>query len=233
MSNIVKWLATSDAETMAKVRMEFSFSDGSAVQRTVTMADFLRAMCAIEAEQERRIEIGQIPRGFYDGVLVQNKEKSFDVLITVSTHLGVIYLFGVPKQVIFPDLLFLFQVRGGKVSASFCFALKSMDQEEIGPMSRLCHYPFGNVYDNGKICWGNTLLPNLDSMKDTESLIQAFFDAETNNDLYQNRIMEHPEFKEQSGLLEALKEMDTFPKEWLIETGKNLSSLSAAIRGGK
>lgn len=233
MSNIVKWLATSDAETMAKVRMEFSFSDGSAVQRTVTMADFLRAMCTIEAEQERRIEIGQIPRGFYDGVLVQNKEKSFDVLMTVSTHLGVIYLFGVPKQVIFPDLLFLFQVRGGNVSSSFCFALKSMDQEGIGPNSRLCHYPFGNVYDDGKICWGNTLLPSLDSMKDTESLIQAFFDAETNNDLYQNRIMEHPEFTEQSGLLEALKEMDTFPKEWLIETGKNLSGLSAAIRGGK
>ena len=30
-------------------------------------------------------------------------------------------------------------------------------------------------------------------IKDAEKLIQSFFDAETNNDLYQNRIVEHPE----------------------------------------
>ena len=104
MSNIVKWAAVSDEETFAKVRVEFSFGDGSAVQKTVTMADFIRAMSTIEAEQERCLEIGQIPNGFYDGVLIQNKEQSFDVIITVSAHLGVIYLFGVPKQVVFPDL---------------------------------------------------------------------------------------------------------------------------------
>ena len=70
-------------------------------------------MSTIEAEQERCLEIGQIPNGFYDGVLIQNKEQSFDVIITVSAHLGVIYLFGVPKQVVFPDLAFLFKVREG------------------------------------------------------------------------------------------------------------------------
>ena len=32
MSNIVKWAAVSDEETFAKVRVEFSFGDGSAVQ---------------------------------------------------------------------------------------------------------------------------------------------------------------------------------------------------------
>ena len=83
MSNIVKWAAVSDEETFAKVRVEFSFGDGSAVQKTVTMADFIRAMSTIEAEQERCLEIGQIPNGFYDGVLIQNKEQSFDVIITV------------------------------------------------------------------------------------------------------------------------------------------------------
>ena len=67
MSNIVKWAAVSDEETFAKVRVEFSFGDGSAVQKTVTMADFIRAMSTIEAEQERCLEIGQIPNGFYDG----------------------------------------------------------------------------------------------------------------------------------------------------------------------
>ena len=50
MSNIVKWAAVSDEETFAKVRVEFSFGDGSAVQKTVTMADFIRAMSTIEAE---------------------------------------------------------------------------------------------------------------------------------------------------------------------------------------
>ena len=217
MSNIVKWAAVSDEETFAKVRVEFSFGDGSAVQKTVTMADFIRAMSTIEAEQERCLEIGQIPNGFYDGVLIQNKEQSFDVIITVSAHLGVIYLFGVPKQVVFPDLAFLFKVREGMVSASFCFALKRDESGMIGPASRLCYYPFGNVYDNGKICWGNTV----------------FFDAETNNDLYQNRIAEHPEFKEQSGLLETLKEMEVFPQKWLKENGNQLSNLCVAIRGGK
>ncbi len=33
MSNIVKWAAVSDEETFAKVRVEFSFGDGSAVQK--------------------------------------------------------------------------------------------------------------------------------------------------------------------------------------------------------
>ena len=233
MSNIVKWGAISDKESLTKVRVEFSFGDGSTVQKTVTMADFIRAMSTIEAECERCMEIGQIPRGFYDGVLIQNKEQSFDVLITVSAHLGVIYMFGVPKQVVFPDLVFLFQVREGKLSTSFCFALKQDASGTIGPTSRLCYYPFGNVYDNGKICWGNTVFPKMTSIKDTEKLIQAFFDAETNNDLYQNRIADHPEFREQSGLLEALKEMEVFPQEWLIENGNQLSNLSVAIRGGK
>ena len=216
MSNIVKWAAVSDEETFAKVRVEFSFGDGSAVQKTVTMADFIRAMSTIEAEQERCLEIGQIPNGFYDGVLIQNKEQSFDVIITVSAHLGVIYLFGVPKQVVFPDL-----------------ALKRDESGMIGPASRLCYYPFGNVYDNGKICWGNTVFPKMTSIKDAEKLIQSFFDAETNNDLYQNRIVEHPEFKEQSGLLETLKEMEVFPQKWLQENGNQLSNLCVAIRGGK
>ena len=71
------------------------------------------------------------------------------------------------------------------------------------------------------------------SIKDAEKLIQAFFDAETNNDLYQNRIVEHPEFKEQSGLLETLKEMEVFPQKWLKENGNQLSNLCVAIRGGK
>ena len=233
MSNIVKWKAASEEETFAKVRVEFSFGDGSAVQKTVTMADFIRAMSTIEAEQERCVAIGPVPKGFYDGALIQNKEQSFDVLITVSEHLGVIYLFGVPKQVVFPDLVFLFQVREGKLSTSFCFALKQDASGMIGPASRLCYYPFGNVYDDGKICRGNTLFPKVATIKDTEKLIQAFFDAETNNDLYHNRIADHPEFREQSGLLEALKEMEVFPQEWLMENGNQLSNLSVAIRGGK
>ena len=57
MSNIVKWAAVSDEETFAKVRVEFSFGDGSAVQKTVTMADFIRAMSTIEAEQEPTVFI--------------------------------------------------------------------------------------------------------------------------------------------------------------------------------
>ena len=133
----------------------------------------------------------------------------------------------------FPDLAFLFKVREGMVSASFCFALKRDESGMIGPASRLCYYPFGNVYDNGKICWGNTVFPKMTSIKDAEKLIQSFFDAETNNDLYQNRIVEHPEFKEQSGLLETLKEMEVFPQKWLKENGNQLSNLCVAIRGGK
>lgn len=61
----------------------------------------------------------------------------------------------------------------------------------------------------------------------------GIFDAETNNDLYHNRIADHPEFREQSGLLEALKKMEVFPQEWLMENGNQLSNLSVAIRGGK
>ena len=58
-------------------------------------------MSTIEAEQERCLEIGQIPNGFYDGVLIQNKEQSFDVIITVSAHLGVIYLFECQSRLCF------------------------------------------------------------------------------------------------------------------------------------
>lgn len=133
MSNIVKWAAVSDEETFAKVRVEFSFGDGSAVQKTVTMADFIRAMSTIEAEQERCLEIGQIPNGFYDGVLIQNKEQSFDVIITVSAHLGVIYLFGVPKQVVFPDLAFLFKVKCSKQRHCTTFCMDTGTPPEMQP----------------------------------------------------------------------------------------------------
>ena len=51
MSNIVKWAAVSDEETFAKVRVEFSFGDGSAVQKTVTMADFRRAALKLDRYQ--------------------------------------------------------------------------------------------------------------------------------------------------------------------------------------
>ena len=67
MSNIVKWAAVSDEETFAKVRVEFSFGDGSAVQKTVTMADFIRAMSTIEAEQERCLKLDRYQMDFMTG----------------------------------------------------------------------------------------------------------------------------------------------------------------------
>lgn len=59
--------AVSDEETFAKVRVEFSFGDGSAVQKTVTMADFIRAMSTIEQSRRDALKLDRYQMDFMTG----------------------------------------------------------------------------------------------------------------------------------------------------------------------
>ena len=93
-----------------------------------------------------------------------------------------------------------------------------------GPANpRLCYYPFEMYMIVGKYVeeiryfrkWLRSKMRSWSGI-----LMQAI-----NNDLYQNRIHEHPEFQEQSVFLETLKKMEVFPQKWLKENGKSIKRI--------
>jgi hypothetical protein len=48
------------------------------------------------------------------------------------------------------------------------------------------HYPYSNVYDNGTICFGSNVLPNIKKLTDLSAVPELFLSGIQNDDMYRN-----------------------------------------------
>lgn len=89
-----------------------------------------------------------------------------DKCIRPYNHFGDTYMVGYPK------LLFAYLVKGGRVTSTAVVAAKD---EFIKSNSSVYHFPYGNVYDNGRVCWGNFSHPPVTELADLTFYPESFY----------------------------------------------------------
>lgn len=99
----------------------------------------------------------------------------------------------------------------------------ALDTDEPGDNSPLYNYPFGNVYNDGRICFGNIKV-NVSCLEEAPRVFEDFICGRTNHDLYNDnrsgkRNMSQGEF------VEMLEKLDSFPMDQLVKNGKKFSVL--------
>lgn len=163
--------------------------------------------------------IGQLPEFFYDGYV---NESGFEAVFVLPEAIRP-YIFQDGAYTIpFPTLVMHFKVSGGKLRKSSVFAVLD---KEVGENTLLYHYPFANVYEDGRICWGDNALPNgMQCIKDLEKLLVLFLNAPNNTDLWRREYlnMKYTVIRE---ALEELKDRVNFPNELLCPMGMTVGSL--------
>jgi len=120
----------------------------------------------------------------------------------------------------FPSLVFAFWLKSNMVQESWCFATK--DPIYKGD-AELHYFPYGNVHNDGKICWGDTsfLGKNKYSSSNISSIVTRFLQAPFNRDL-SDGVFNSPKRGVNSvlSLLQHLDGAHKFPKEILRPTLK-------------
>lgn len=172
-----------------------------------------------ESYEPSYVRIGELPRGYVDAKMGFSK-NTFNVCIRVEAGIRCMHYYGDEYFIPFPECIFLFSVLDGKKNnESYVYASDGSN--------KLYHYPFGNVYNNHKICWGRTQTPEISCMKEVELFASLFFGSETNNDLYTAgvNVAFQKNFMNQRGLFEYLSDKEEFPNELLVAAKENLQEV--------
>lgn len=85
----------------------------------------------------------------------------------------------------FPPLLLATNFKKGNLVKSQLWVIRpniGPDKLAVGSAENiLCYFPYGNVYNHGGICWGNTPIKDL---RHPAEVLQAFFQSGFNGDLF-------------------------------------------------
>lgn len=200
---------------------------GSVFKKIISMDDFTKMILTAtdDAEDSRISRLGTLPQGFIDGGM---ELGNMEAIMYVPPRKEIVNFFGTTYVVPFPALIFHFFVSNGKLTKSLVFATKVNSMEQLGNETPLFHYPFGNVYNDGKICWGNSVLPVINSLKQMDEYVSLFFSSGTNNDLFhsiETKSKGKPVKLDQRSLLELLQGKKSFPKTFLKSATRTLGNL--------
>jgi len=149
-------------------------------KRKISFLDF-RAILETSSHVEDVVRIGALPQGYVDGSCSRSDRSTYRVFIEVPAQVRAMQYYDKNIMVPYPTLLFVLIVNSGRLIESFCYAVA---EQKVSGKSLLYHYPYGNVYQTGKICWGNNFIGRIQDIKSSERVIELFFGSETNNDLW-------------------------------------------------
>lgn len=202
------------AETIIDARFEGQVvtftvkkNDGQQIRKKVRIDQFIDLIkTATNSCRFRRI--GPIPDGLVD-FSIGDRAGYIKAVFSVPAGVRMLPYYGEIFTVPFPETVFFLSTQSGRIVESKVFAKKG---------NLLYHYPFGNVYSDGRICWGGTSLPSVQAIADLKKIPALFYGGDTNNDLYTvgTNVIRKEIFVHQRGLIHALKELQEFPAEWLV-----------------
>lgn len=127
-------------------------------------------------------------------------------------------------QVPYPTCIFYFNIKDGKVWDIRLHSLKYPIQTENDPL--FC-FPFSNVYQDGRICWGGVALPKISKPMDLVSIINLFLGSQFNGDLAGSNFMspKDKEIRDFWSLVSYVKPLQDFPMEILRPTGSTFKHI--------
>lgn len=189
------------------MRVSVTTDEGLETLKTVSLGDFVRLFDkSLVPVIEEEYSTMTLPKGATK--VAQASDDTFRVNVVYEAERRQLVFGKVIYHVPFPRLIFSFDVKKGKAVGKRCFALKPNSNE-------LYRYPFGNVSADGSICFGSIDLGAVTGGHCIDRIVDDFFHGVTNNDYYKAGETISPNFSQQQ-LLEKLKNMDTFPTEWLM-----------------
>jgi len=83
-------------------------------------------------------------------------------------------------SMLFPHLIMGIKIENSRVVATKIFAAKLPILSDKVPLFK---FPYGNVYDDGRICWGEVHMPAITNPSDAAKLLPMFLDSNYNGDL--------------------------------------------------
>ena len=213
-NSLEKCVATFTASVSDAVELRNYYSDGREERKCVKFSDFRQILAAKEnhtsiANVSMNV-IPDLPKGYYKGAVGEQGENSFKVLIVIPAGRRMLNYYGDNMEVPFPELLFSSTVVNGNQVDSRMFVINS---NKLSAETKLYHYPFGNVYGDGHICWGNNVINGIKKMSDVDRIVVNFFGSETNDDLF---VPSHG-IRTQRELLKKIEEEVVFPEKYLCE----------------
>ena len=118
-----------------------------------------------------------------------------------------------------PKLVFIAQSTNGNSSGLKVFCHKD---SVLTKDTKLYHYPFGNVYQDGGVCMGG-YHQTVTSLMGLCDYVDAFYKMVTNADLWRT---DYSNFHmSQKEALEKISKLEKFPGEYLKEIGKTLRTV--------
>lgn len=87
----------------------------------------------------------------------------------------------ITDDVLFPKCLFGFKVNAKRLQKSLVYCVKNPIYKDD---DSLYMFPFGNVYEDGSICWGKNDNLKVENPLQLTSLVDLFFSSPFNNDLF-------------------------------------------------
>lgn len=69
-------------------------------------------------------------------------------------------------------------------------------------------YPFGNIYNDGRVCWGSAEIGHIDSIVQVNDVISEFYNASFNGDLFRS-----PNGESLRSYIESLEGQQFFPSQ--------------------
>ena len=124
-------------------------------------------------------------------------------------------------EIPFPVCSFNFNIQNYELRDTRIFSMKHPLQTEKDAM--YC-FPFGNVYGDGRVCWGSVKLSKVSKPMELVSIITLFLGSEFNGDLANNF-----NTKDKVGnfweLIAHLKDKTEFSLDFLRATNMNLNNI--------
>ena len=201
---------------LATVFVSITDENGMVESKAIRYQDFSDIINMSRMEEDL-FRTGQLPKGYWDGYISVSNPSTFKVVVVVPEARRLLNYYGESFEVPFPALTFLIATTAGKVNVSKVFAVLG---QNIAPESTLYHYPYGNVYDDGKICWGQNILDSLPSIRSVDGIVALFFGSETNDDLFKSS-----KYSGQREMILSVAGKKSFHEHWLEKSHYKLGGL--------
>lgn len=107
----------------------------------------------------------------------------------------------------FPHVIFGVCLEGSTVRQVLIYASKT---PIVNNDTRLARFPFGNVWEDGRVCWGNTSIPSINNINQAITVPNLFFQAPFNGDLSENAFRGYSSSNDLTNLLRSLRNEDYF-----------------------
>lgn len=198
-------------------------SDGIKKSRIVTIESLLKAIQSSFTAQRVYMPVGEMPFGYYDAQIGEDQGRfCADAVMVLPAGKHLIQYEQTRYDVPLPSMVFQFKVDRQQITSTYVYVIKD---KKLTDKSKLYRYPFGNVNQSGRVCWGKNKLPDIRELKELEEAVMLFIQSPSNSDYYESKVYCNHEGLSLRQLLEMLKDEEEYPQDYLVSiwnNGKNM-----------